>query len=167
MKVSKWRAYPGCRVRPARAVQGCLALLLLAVGPGARAQTPPHSNTQGDWFTEDHSGVIHVGPCGPVLCGTIVGVSDWRKDGSAVTDVHGTSQCDLAIIRGMAPGDDNRLHGTVTDPTDGKTYSAELWVGEDGALRLRGYIGLEILGSTQRWEKFSGHVRPDCHFTTG
>jgi uncharacterized protein (DUF2147 family) len=151
----------------ASAALGGLALLLLTCRLDAAAQTPPHSNTQGDWFTEDHRGVVHVGPCGAVLCGTVVGVSDFRADGSAITDVHGRSQCDLAIIRGMVPGDDNRLHGTVTDPTDGKTYSAELWVGEDGALRLRGFIGLELFGSTQRWEKFSGHLRPDCHFTSG
>lgn len=139
-----------------------LAVLLLAAAPAAQAG----ADTAGNWYTENHDGVIHVGPCGgPAYCGTVVGVTEWRKDGSAPVDVNGRTQCQLVFIKNMVMGDDGRRHGTVTDPTDGKTYDAQLWVGEDGALRLRGYIGLPILGSTQRWEKFSGHLKPDCHFT--
>ena len=142
-----------------------LIALLLAGAPAAQAAPSVGADTAGNWFTEDHDGVIHVGPCGAAYCGTVVGVSDWQKDGSAPVDVHGRSQCQLVIIKHMVMGDDGRRHGTVTDPTDGKTYDAQLWVGDDGALRLRGYIGLPILGSTQRWEKFGGHLKPDCHFT--
>jgi uncharacterized protein (DUF2147 family) len=148
-------------VRTAEAAAAVLATLLLSAAP-LRAES---ADPRGDWYTEDHRGVIHFGPCGAYLCGTVEGISDWQKDGSAPTDVHGRSQCHLAIIEHLRPGDDGRLHGTVTDPTDGKTYSAIVWIGDDGALRLRGYIGLPVLGSTQRWEKFPGRVGRDCHFT--
>jgi uncharacterized protein (DUF2147 family) len=137
----------------------------LAAWP-ALADSAPRTDTAGYWYTEDHRGVIRVAPCGGgAYCGMVVGVSDWRKDGSAPVDVDGRSQCQLVIIKNMVMGDDGRRHGTVTDPTDGKTYDAILWVGDDGVLRLRGYIGLPALGSTQHWEHFPGHVRPDCHFT--
>jgi hypothetical protein len=31
-------------------------------------------------------------------------------------------------------------------------------------MRLRGYIAIELLGSTQTWPKFRGSIAPDCHF---
>jgi uncharacterized protein (DUF2147 family) len=143
----------------------CLIALLLGLAVPARAHTPPESALLGDWSTEDHRGIVSIGPCGDAYCGTVVGVSDWRPDGTAVRDVNGVSECQLVIIHAMRPGGDGRRHGTVTDPRDGHVYDADLWVGDDGALRLRGYIGLPLLGSTQRWEKFAGTRQPDCHFT--
>jgi uncharacterized protein (DUF2147 family) len=136
-------------------------LALLAAGPALAMAADP----AGDWFTEDRRGVIHIGPCGAAYCGSIVGISDWGPDGSPPKDVTGKSECQLQIIRDMKPGDDGRRHGTVTDPGDGKVYQAQLWVDESGILRLRGYIGLPMFGSTQHWSHFTGKRQPDCHFS--
>jgi uncharacterized protein (DUF2147 family) len=140
------------------------ASFLGAVSTGLRAA--PQNSPVGLWSTEDHGGVIQIRPCGPALCGIIVGLTGWRRDGSAPRDVHGTSQCHLTLLAGLRlhPGD-HRWHGSVTTPQDGRTYDAEVWVAEDGVLRLRGYIGLPILGSTQHWPAFVGQVQPDCHFS--
>jgi uncharacterized protein (DUF2147 family) len=152
----------------ARPALWALGALLLAV-PAARAaaEAPVIAQTAGDWLTEDHRGVVHIATCGPVVCGTIIAQSDFRPDGSSMLDPQGHPQCHLAIIRNMVVGDDGRLHGTVTDPRDGTTYNAQLWLGDDGALRLRGYLGVPLLGSTQRWERYSGRVTADCHFPKG
>jgi uncharacterized protein (DUF2147 family) len=145
---------------------GLLVLSLGLTAPPLLAQpaAPPRDPT-GDWFTEDKTGVIHVGPCGTDICGSIVGISKWAPDGSPPKDTEGRSQCQLVFIHDMKPGDDGRRHGTVTDPRDGKTYTAQLWIDGEGDLRLRGYIGLPILGSTQIWTKFTGKRQPDCHFS--
>jgi uncharacterized protein (DUF2147 family) len=139
-----------------------LVLLLGAAATAARAAV--QNDVLGDWLTEDKRGVIRVGPCGDAFCGVIVGVSDWPANGDVLRDVHGQPQCHLAFIKHLKPEDDNRLHGTVTNPEDGTTYGAEMWVAGDGALRLRGYLALPILGSTQHWPRFHGDVQPDCHF---
>ena len=167
--VSNSHAYPGCLVptaSAARFVAYAVALVVLAASGAARAATPPPviAQTEGDWFTEDHRGVVRVAPCGDAICGTIVAQSDFRPDGSAMLDATGRSQCHLAFIRGMRPGDDGRLHGTVTDPRDNTTYNAIMWLGDDGALRLRGYLAVPLLGSTERWERFHGAVADNCHF---
>lgn len=146
---------------------GLLLLLGLVAGPGLAQPAAAFRDPTGDWFTEDRKGVIHVGPCGPVFCGAIVGISEWAKDGSPPKDVQGRSECQLQFIHDMKPGDDGRRHGTVTDPQDGKTYTAELWLDDAGDLRLRGYIGLPLFGSTQHWTKFVGKRQPDCHFSPG
>ena len=134
------------------------AACLLANTPGHAAPPSP----VGLWLTEDRGGVISVQPCGAALCGIIVGLSDWPAH-DIKRDWRGLPQCHEVLLAGLRLQDDGRWHGTVTDPEDGKTYSAEVWV-PDGTLRLRGYIGLPILGSTQRWPPYTGAVRQDCHF---
>jgi len=133
-------------------------MALLAM-PAAAAPAPV-----GDWLTEDRGGVIRIGPCGAALCGEIVGLSDWPAH-DVKRDVHGAPQCHLTLLADLRLQSDARWHGTVTDPEDGRSYSAEVWVPADGTLRLRGYIGLPLLGSTQLWPPFHGRVKPDCHFS--
>jgi uncharacterized protein (DUF2147 family) len=117
----------------------------------------------GLWLTEDRGGIVRVEPCGGALCGVIVGLSDFPPSGVKL-DVHGRSQCHLTLLAGLRLQDDGRWHGTVTNPEDGRTYSAEVWVPADGILRLRGYVGLPLFGSTQLWPPYTGRLRDDCHF---
>lgn len=105
-----------------------------------------------------------MAPCGGALCGTIAGISVWPKDGAPVRDVTGAPQCHMLLLGPLMLQGDGRWHGTVRDPEDGRVYRAEVWVAADGALRLRGYIGLPVFGSTQVWPAFHGTVGEDCHF---
>jgi uncharacterized protein (DUF2147 family) len=155
-----YRGFPGCRVQTARPAALLLAAALSWTGGAMAAPAPP----TGEWYTPDRTGVVRVGPCGDALCGVIVGLTDWPKDGSVLRDVHGTPQCHLLLLKDLRLHDDGRWHGSVTNPEDGRTYDAEVWLGPDGAMRLRGYIGLEIFGSTQRWPAFHGSIANDCHF---
>ncbi len=135
----------------------------LALSVSGAAHAVPATGPQGYWFTEDRGGIVQIRPCGDTLCGIIVGLSDWPAHGTKV-DVHGRPQCHLTLLAGLREEDDGRWHGTITNPEDGRTYSAEVWVPADGTLRLRGYIGLPLLGSTQLWPPYHGATREDCHF---
>ena len=42
---------------------------------------------------------------------------------------------------------------------------AELWVDGRGQLHMRGYIGVPLLGKTQVWRPYMGHIAHDCQFT--
>jgi len=152
------RVFPGYPVR----IASLLGLLLLAARP-ALAQAP--ANPKGDWLTDDKLGVITVAPCGDAMCGAITGVSHFPPGG--LKDIHGAQECQLVIIKDMKPGDDGRYHGTVDDPGEGKTYTAKMWVDDDGALNLRGYVLTPLLGETRTWTRFTGKRQPDCHFTQG
>jgi uncharacterized protein (DUF2147 family) len=123
----------------------------------ALAATDP----QGIWFTEDKGGVVQVQPCGQALCGVIVGLTP-SPNGDLPRDFQGAPQCHRVLLRDLRLEEDGRWHGTVTNPEDGRTYSAEVWVAQDGNMRLRGYIGLPLLGSTQVWPPFDAHVQADC-----
>jgi uncharacterized protein (DUF2147 family) len=78
------------------------------------------------------------------------------------TDVNGRSQCGLTIITGERPRANGTWLGSVTDPRDGSTYHAELWMGDNGDLHLRGYLGIPLLGATQTWHRYTGGLTPDC-----
>ena len=135
--------------------------LLTVLTPAACAQGPA---PVGRWKTEDGGGIIDVRACGQVLCGVIVGLSDWPANGDVKRDWLGRPQCHSILLAGLKLRDDGRWHGTVTNPENGRVYSAEVWVPADGSLRLRGYVGLPLLGSTQTWPPYHAAVQADCHF---
>ncbi|HVJ56174.1 MAG TPA: DUF2147 domain-containing protein [Aliidongia sp.] len=115
----------------------------------------------GAWLTPEGDGVITIERCGDALCGRIAGIT--RAPGEAEpTDVNGKPQCGLTIISEERPDGDGTWLGEITDPRTGDTYGAKLWVGQDGNLRLRGFLGLPLLGETQTWRPFAGHLTPAC-----
>ncbi|HVG57305.1 MAG TPA: DUF2147 domain-containing protein [Hyalangium sp.] len=58
----------------------------------------------------------------------------------------------MVILRDLKKDDDEWTGGTILDPGNGKTYKCKIAV-EDGGkkLKVRGFIGLSLIGRTQRW----------------
>jgi uncharacterized protein (DUF2147 family) len=146
------------RIGP-RAVACCAALFgMLLAGSSASAQ---QATPLGTWLTESGHGVVEIAECGDALCGRIVGID--REPGDPMpTDVNGRSQCDLTFISNLKPEGAGTWFGEITDPRDGATYQAKLWVDSSGDLHLRGFIGISLFGSTQVWHPFTGRLAADC-----
>jgi uncharacterized protein (DUF2147 family) len=125
------------------------------------ALAEPTGGPLGSWATANGHSVVAIEPCGDALCGRIVGI-DRAPTEPMPTDVHGRPQCGLTIITNEKPSGDGAWLGEVTDPRDGATYNAKLWLDESGDLHLRGYIGIPLLGATQTWRKFTGHLTTEC-----
>lgn len=130
-----------------------LALLLIA-GPAWAAS--------GVWLTESGSAHVEIGGCGEVLCGKIV----WLREpldtaGQPKTDKENPDPAKrertilgLAMLDGFRPAGEGKWgDGTIYNPEDGKTYSCTMSLENDGTLRVRGYVGLPILGKTQVWTR--------------
>ena len=124
-------------------------------------QAAPWRNPLGAWLTESGHGVVAIESCGDALCGRIVGI-DRAPDEPMPTDVHGQPQCGLTIITDEHPTADSTWLGWVTDPRSGTAYHAKLWVDDDDNLHLRGYLGISLLGQTQIWHRFKGHLTTEC-----
>jgi len=133
---------------------GLMASSALAGGTDSRAPL-------GTWSTENGHGVVAIDQCGDALCGRIVGI-DRKPTEPMPTDVNGRSQCGLTIITNEKPKADGSFLGEITDPRDGGRYQAKLWLGSEGNLHLRGFIGIPQLGSTQIWHKYTGRVTAEC-----
>jgi uncharacterized protein (DUF2147 family) len=49
-------------------------------------------------------------------------------------------------------GKDTWKDGTIYDPKSGKTYSCKMVIEED-KLKIRGYVGISLLGRTEVWTR--------------
>ena len=117
----------------------------------------------GKWLTESGHGIIEIERCENAICGRIVGI-DRTPSEPMPTDVTGRSQCGLQIISEVMQAKDDAWYGRIVDPRDGVIYHAKLWVGSDGRLNLRGYVGIQLLGSTQVWPRCTGRLAENCRF---
>ena len=115
----------------------------------------------GKWSTADGHGVIEIAKCGEALCGRIVGVKRGPQE-PIPTNARGRSHGGLTIITDERPETDGTWLGEVTDPRDGGTYQAKLWLDEAGNLKLRSFIGIPQLGATETWHRFTGHLADGC-----
>jgi uncharacterized protein (DUF2147 family) len=63
----------------------------------------------------------------------------------------------LVIMEGFVfDGKDTWHKGTIYDPDNGKTYKCKIRVGDDGELKVRGFIGFSMLGRTEVWTRVDG-----------
>ncbi|MEJ1976245.1 MAG: DUF2147 domain-containing protein [Acetobacteraceae bacterium] len=134
-----------------------LAWLALCV-PAAAQPT-----VMGTWLTQNRDGVVNIHACPTGLCGDVVGITGFQPNGAPPVDVQGRSRCHLQIIPDGHPDDDGLWFGHITNPDDGQTYTIEVQPDGPDRLRMRGYIGLPLLGSTVYWTRFTGKLTPDCH----
>jgi uncharacterized protein (DUF2147 family) len=137
----------------------CLGLAAPAAATGQWTASPT-----GLWATANHNAVVEITPCGPDLCGRIVGLAR-SPAAPAPTDWRGGSQCGLTIIR-TAPATDGSgdqvWRGSILDPRDGAVYHAQIRLDPAHHLLLRGYVGLPIFGETQTWTAYNGPTGPNC-----
>ena len=135
---------------------------ILAIGLSVSAASATlAASPQGTWLTTNGDGAVQIGQCGDALCGEIVGI-DRKVTAPMPTDMHGRPQCGLTIISNERPETDGSWLGDITDPRDGRTYQAMLWVDEGGNLHLRAFIGIPALGATVIWRPFTGHLTAKC-----
>ncbi|KOS05930.1 hypothetical protein AM493_07700 [Flavobacterium akiainvivens] len=59
----------------------------------------------------------------------------------------------LVIIKGLTKDDDEWTDGDILDPTKGKTYSCTITLDGKDKLKVRGYMGVSLLGRTQVWHR--------------
>lgn len=60
----------------------------------------------------------------------------------------------MTFLWGMEKRSSDWGNGNILDPQNGKTYSAKIQVVDEGKrLKVRGFIGISLLGRTQYWEK--------------
>ena len=57
----------------------------------------------------------------------------------------------LVIIKGLSKDGDEYSGGKILDPKSGKIYKCSLSLESKDKLTVRGYIGISLLGRTQKW----------------
>lgn len=137
----------------------CLVLagLVGILSANAAQDMPP---IEGTWLSGDGDGWIEITLAGGGLSGVIAGspnADDERPDRDeknpdpALRDRPLTG---LDLFAGFSYAGEGRwTGGTIYDPNSGKTYRCIItWVDEN-TLKVRGYIGVPMLGRTETWTR--------------
>jgi len=153
------------------AVPAAAALVALLAAGGASAQTPSAStgpavdpmSPVGIWTTVDDAtgkpkSLVRIWEKGGKLYGAILKLIN-PKDGNPnpLCDKCPGAKKDkpivgMMIINGLTRDGDEWSGGTILDPESGNTYKVYLEVLPGGKkLKVRGYIGISLLGRTQYW----------------
>jgi uncharacterized protein (DUF2147 family) len=149
------RAMPG--LRP---LAWAATLALVATVPAA-AQAP---SPLGRWLTDGGKSHVEIYACAPHLCGRIVWLREpANPDGKPKVDRHNPDAAKrnqpivgLVMLWGFKPADGERGvwdNGRIYNPEDGDTYRSTLTLDGNGTLRVRGYVGVPLLGKTQVWSR--------------
>ena len=161
------------RARISRRYLAWLTLSLLLLLPqsamsasGARDSRDP----TGYWTTIDDDGktptsVVHIYAQGNKLNGKIVELIKPREKNPKCTACDGKKHnqpiLGMEILWGLERDGDEWSGGYILDPKNGKEYKCYIEVIDGGKrLKVRGYIGIALLGRTQHWRKASRPAAP-------
>ena len=136
------------------------------------AATTPGPSPEGRWLTEKKNGIIEIFRCsgGEMLCGRLlwfrIDPGDPNPQGLDLQNPDPKQRnrrlCGLVFMTGFKPTESNNWEdGTVYDPDSGHTYNGTMRLQPDGALRMRGYIGISLIGRSEVWTRHTGPV-PSC-----
>jgi len=160
---------------------------LLAGAPllaaGAQASSGPDAIV-GFWQTEDGGAVIEITSADALDAekSGYQGHLAWLReshypaddpqgmDGEPVVDRHNPDPAlrtraliGLKLLTGLRyrvreDGDARWVDGHVYDTENGKRYDCIAWLADDDHLKLRGYVGIKLLGRTTTWTRVADPV---------
>lgn len=119
----------------------------------------------GTWLVEEKTGKIEVFRCGETFCGKIIWIkpSIEQPNPETIQDIHNPNP-DKRLRKilgstmmwglGFNRGEQRWEGGRIYDNRSGKIYRCRATLGSGGkTLRLRGFIGISLLGKTTTWTR--------------
>ncbi len=113
----------------------------------------------GTWLTESRKGQIEIYPCGTQACGRLVPrLGSGAAPPRAPANGFDTAQHfhDRTILWNFTPSQREAgvwEDGRIMDPRDGAIYRATMTLEPDERLRVRGYLGVSLVGQNQYWTR--------------
>lgn len=135
--------------------------LQLVEPASAEEKAAPADQLLGEWWTEDNEGRIQMAR---YKDGTYRGVTTCcvHNDdaGKPILDVHNPnpslrsrSTVGVVLIWNLKYENGEYVDGHVYNPRDGKTYRMKMEIVDRETLKVRGYLGIALLGQTQIWKR--------------
>jgi uncharacterized protein (DUF2147 family) len=102
----------------------------------------------GIWMLDSGKVTVRIAPCGPSLCGAIVGLAKpLNKEGQPKVDRKNPNESlrkrplmGLTILANMIPAGENKWKGTIYNADDGRTYSSYMKL-SGSAMKVKGCVG--------------------------
>jgi uncharacterized protein (DUF2147 family) len=123
-----------------------------------------HGGIFQTWYTLENKSKVQIYKCGDKICGKFIWLKEPLTDeGKPKVDINNENEemrgkpiIGLVMLNDFVE-DSQTAHawtaGTIYDPENGKTYSSQMTLNDDGTLTVRGYVGLPIFGRSQEWVK--------------
>jgi uncharacterized protein (DUF2147 family) len=135
-------------------------LTFLFANSSAFAQTSKTAIV-GTWLNEEKEAKIEIYQQGEKFFGEIVWLKEPNEKGKPKTDnknpdksKHSDPVIGLIMLRNFVfDGESTWDDGIIYDARSGKTYSCYLNLQADKSLKVRGYMGISLLGQTNIWTK--------------
>ena len=137
-----------------------LGIVAWFVGPGWAADSPIGKWKTIDDETNKEKSIVEVYESGGKLYGKIIQLLQ-EKDGGAGKLCEKCTGSDsnkplvgMVFLKDLKKDGDEYTGGSIMDPNNGKTYKCKMELDEGGKkLKVRGFIGLSLLGRTQVWHR--------------
>lgn len=141
-----------------------LVLIILLAPPFARAEDP--DAVLGTWNESDGDAQFEIYRCGSLYCGKIVSLRD--PDYPANDPMAGKPKIDrnnpdpklrtrpllgMPFMLGFRYEGSNSWKGLIYNPEDGQNYRCRLAMAGWNHLKVRGYLGIVLLGKTVVWTR--------------
>ena len=115
----------------------------------------------GIWITADGESLVEIRMQDGLPSGFVAGsLNDPENQGPPEFDeknpdpaLRGRPMLGMQIMHSFRPSGRNDWKGRVYDPSSGKTYKCKLRFVDANTLKIRGYIGIPLLGKTQVWTR--------------
>lgn len=114
----------------------------------------------GTWKTlDDETGkeksIVEIYEQDGKIYGKIIELLEKENKGKKCINCSGTDKDKpiqgMVIIRGLSKDGEEFNGGKILDPKSGKIYKCSLSLESKDKLTVRGYIGISLLGRTQKW----------------
>lgn len=127
-------------------------LTMLGLLSPAPMQQSPEDKVLGIYWTPSKEAKMEISKEGNIYVGKLV----WGKTGRTDTknpnpDERQKSLLGKKILTGFVYKEGKYVNGQIYDPNNGKTYQSTMWL-EGKHLKVRGYIGISLLGRTETFE---------------
>lgn len=133
------------------------------------AYAAEHEALLGLWNTPQDKAKVEIFRCGDKFCGRIKELQEPNFPDDDAKGMAGQPKVDrnnpdpllrtrpllgLQIMEGFGHCGQNQWEGgTIYDPKNGKTYKCKMTLADQDLLKVRGFIGISLLGRTQIWTR--------------
>jgi len=168
-------------INAARITRAVIALVLsVSLSLSAYAKSNRMDAIKGYWVMPDGSALIEITKApglsakDDVFVARIVALrekhftalDEGAPIGEARRDIHNPDEAlrqrpleGLTIAKGLKYDRGSWSGGRIYDPASGNTYRCSLDLAKEGFLRVRGYLGISLLGRTMYWQKADNFKR--------
>ena len=141
-------------------IKAIFLLLMLLPAATLVAQRVHPDDIVGTWLVGESKARIQVYRVGNKYHGKIIWLKEPLKDGKPKVDsknpdprLRTTPVVGLVVLRDFVYDDGEWISGEIYDPSSGKEYSCKITLPNKNTMKVRGYIGISLLGRTEVWKR--------------